>query len=284
MPNFKKNKSKFQMPGFNPGKGTGMGQSHLKQVPFVDDEYGKEDFEGNVYAQPGGKDYDQMYRDFKMGEYGVDQIGAGDPSWDMEDLNDSGSTDDEWENAKKDINYREGKTTGKQRFHGDRAAFDKHVAERQRRRGAYDELVDQGYDMTGVPNVDLAYRPQEEIDAINAKEEKRKQDRIARWNAKKAEKAAAEEEGQVPEVVEDEVSSGPERGKKKGKRLITQSDVENAKSRWNQRRLHRKMLRQQGHSRKDARLAARAATPKRKISLGFLQKKGNRTMNNKNNY
>jgi hypothetical protein len=67
---------------------------------------------------------------------------------------------------------------------------------------------------------------------------------------------------------------------KKGGRQITTDDVENAKSRWNQRRLHRKMLRQQGHSRKDARLAARAATPKRKVSLGFLQKKGNRSFNN----
>jgi len=287
MPNFKKNNSKFKMKGFNSGVGTEMGgshlykktNSHLTKVPFVqDDEYGKADFEGNVYAQPGGKDYDKMYKDFKAGEYGDVHFGAGNPSWDITDTNDSGSTDDEWEHAKKDIHYKEGQTTGKQRFNDDKEAFDAHIAAIERRRGAYDELRDKGYDMTGVPNVETAYRPQEEIDAMNAAE-------AEKLAAKEAEKLAKEKEGETlegqddPEAVEEyEGSSGRE--KRKGKRQITSDDVENAKSRWNQRRLHRKMLRQQGHSRKDARLAARAATPKRKISLGFLQKKGNRTFNN----
>tara|TARA_R100000700_G_scaffold21778_1_gene28465 strand:+ start:83 stop:1057 length:975 start_codon:yes stop_codon:yes gene_type:complete len=324
MPNFKKNKSKFQMPGFNPGEGTEMGSSHLnksyspltaqeewKGVPFVqDDEYGKEDFEGNVYAQPGGKDYDQMYEDFKAGKYGTTRIGLGDPTWDMEDINDSGSTDDEWERAKQDIHYREGQTTGKQRFKGDREAFDADLKERQRRRGAYQELVDQGYDMSDMKNVDPSMLTQEQIDAMNAANEEKKK-------AKEEEKLAEQEseetmEGQGdPEAEGDDWSDagnwrqqrralrkqlrdeeGLTRGEarrrakeivpkeKKGGRQITSADVEGAKSRWNQRRLHRKMLRQQGHSRKDARLAARAATPKRKVSLGFLQKKGNRSFNN----
>ena len=45
------------------------------------------------------------------------------------------------------------------------------------------------------------------------------------------------------------------------------------KGRWKQRRDLRRKLRDEGMSRKEARLAARRAVPKKKLSLGFLQKK-----------
>jgi hypothetical protein len=45
------------------------------------------------------------------------------------------------------------------------------------------------------------------------------------------------------------------------------------KGRWKQRRDLRRKLRGEGMSRKEARLAARRAVPKKKLSLGFLQKK-----------
>jgi hypothetical protein len=241
MPNFKKNTSKFQMKGFDAGKGTEMGKSHLykesysplSKVPFVD-EYGKPDFEGNVYAEPGGKDYDQMYEDFKSGKYGSRHISAGTPAWDI-------SEGEKEEGYDRYSNLPEGvheSGYGIDRYDGDREAFDKEVEEEARRDAAYRELKEKGYDMSDMRNIDKSMLSQEEIDQMKA-------DAAAKKEAKEQAKADKE----VTEDTEDETGGYHTAGKEKGA--------------WRQRRDIRKDLRDQGYSRKEARQMAREEIPKR---------------------
>ena len=297
MPTFKKNTSEFQMKGIDFGKGTESSfykkyKSHLTKPPESDQPI--------PFAQeylPGGKskeDYDAEYKEFMS--KGGPHISWGDWAWEP---------DEDYRTKDTDMSGY-----GITRFKGDREAFDAASAREKERENKYRELKALGYDMSDARNIDPSMLTQEERDAIDRQEHLDEWEKTkAKAEAKAAKEAEKEGEGDIEGEIEDEgYTEGKEKGSWRqrrdlrkdlrdqgysrkearqmakeqvprkflgsgGKRNRLPGDEDQPGGRWKQRQQRKKYLMEQGMSRKDAARQARREIEKRKVSLGFLQKK-----------